>query len=216
MRGKRLLHLMCHIGLDTLSWARRGAVVTGLDFSRPALDTAASLAGRAGMAPRGSSPPRSATRTGRWPPRPSTSSTPGRASPSGSRTSAPGPARSPPWSRRAASSTSPTTTRSPTASTSSTARSAACATGTSTTGPGSSGAVLPPSLALTRAPLALECDNSKKRHPNAAALKLWPPLAGRTFSVIGSSSRWVPMRSMAAPPAESARPAAPTAQSSSA
>lgn len=28
VRGKRLLHLMCHIGLDTLSWARRGAVVT--------------------------------------------------------------------------------------------------------------------------------------------------------------------------------------------
>jgi hypothetical protein len=37
VRGKRLLHLMCHIGLDTLSWARRGAIVTGLDFSRPAL-----------------------------------------------------------------------------------------------------------------------------------------------------------------------------------
>ena len=49
VRGKRLLHLMCHIGLDTLSWARRGAVVTGLDFSRPALDTAVSLAGRAGI-----------------------------------------------------------------------------------------------------------------------------------------------------------------------
>ena len=49
VRGKRLLHLMCHIGLDTLSWARRGAVVTGLDFSQPALDTAVSLAGRAGI-----------------------------------------------------------------------------------------------------------------------------------------------------------------------
>jgi SAM-dependent methyltransferase len=36
-------------GLDTLSWARRGAIVTGLDFSRPALDTAVSLAGRAGI-----------------------------------------------------------------------------------------------------------------------------------------------------------------------
>ena len=47
--GKRLLHLMCHIGLDTLSWARRGAIVTGLDFSRPALDTAVSLARRAGI-----------------------------------------------------------------------------------------------------------------------------------------------------------------------
>lgn len=49
VRGKRLLHLMCHIGLDTLSWARRGAVVTGLDFSQPALDAAVSLAGRAGI-----------------------------------------------------------------------------------------------------------------------------------------------------------------------
>ena len=49
VRGKRLLHLMCHIGLDTLSWARRGAVVTGLDFSRAALDTAVGLAGRAGI-----------------------------------------------------------------------------------------------------------------------------------------------------------------------
>ena len=49
VRGKRLLHLMCHIGLDTLSWARRGAIVTGLDFCQPALDTAASLAGRAGI-----------------------------------------------------------------------------------------------------------------------------------------------------------------------
>jgi hypothetical protein len=28
--GRRLLHLQCHIGTDTLSWARRGAVVTGL------------------------------------------------------------------------------------------------------------------------------------------------------------------------------------------
>jgi hypothetical protein len=26
VRGKRLLHLMCHIGLDSLSWARRGHI----------------------------------------------------------------------------------------------------------------------------------------------------------------------------------------------
>ena len=49
VHGKRLLHLMCHIGLDTLSWARRGAIVTGLDFSQPALDTAADLAAQAGI-----------------------------------------------------------------------------------------------------------------------------------------------------------------------
>jgi SAM-dependent methyltransferase len=48
VRDKRLLHLQCHIGLDTLSWARRGAIVTGLDFSRPALDVAASIATRIG------------------------------------------------------------------------------------------------------------------------------------------------------------------------
>lgn len=48
VRGKTLLHLMCHLGLDTLSWARRGASVTGLDFSQPAAEFAASLAGRIG------------------------------------------------------------------------------------------------------------------------------------------------------------------------
>lgn len=42
--GKRLLHLMCHFGLDTLSWARLGARVTGVDFSSEALRTARALA----------------------------------------------------------------------------------------------------------------------------------------------------------------------------
>jgi len=46
--GRTLLHLQCHIGLDTLSWARRGAVVTGLDFSAPALETARSVAEQIG------------------------------------------------------------------------------------------------------------------------------------------------------------------------
>jgi SAM-dependent methyltransferase len=46
--GKRLVHLQCHVGLDTLSWARRGALVTGLDFSEPAIEAARSLA--AGLA----------------------------------------------------------------------------------------------------------------------------------------------------------------------
>lgn len=44
VRGKRLLHLQCHIGTDTLSWAGRGADVTGLDFSGPAVETARKLA----------------------------------------------------------------------------------------------------------------------------------------------------------------------------
>ena len=38
--GKSLVHLQCHIGLDTLCWARRGAQVTGLDFSPQALHEA--------------------------------------------------------------------------------------------------------------------------------------------------------------------------------
>lgn len=42
--GKTLCHLQCHIGTDTLSFARLGAHVTGVDFSQPALDAAAELA----------------------------------------------------------------------------------------------------------------------------------------------------------------------------
>ena len=38
--GKSLLHLQCHIGTDTLSWARHGAKVTGLDFSSAAITEA--------------------------------------------------------------------------------------------------------------------------------------------------------------------------------
>lgn len=42
--GKSLLHLQCHVGHDTLSWARLGARVTGLDFSLPAIEAARNLA----------------------------------------------------------------------------------------------------------------------------------------------------------------------------
>jgi SAM-dependent methyltransferase len=42
--GKRLLHLQCHFGLDTLSWARLGAEVTGVDFSERAIEIARGLA----------------------------------------------------------------------------------------------------------------------------------------------------------------------------
>jgi SAM-dependent methyltransferase len=41
--GKRLLHLMCHFGLDTLSWARLGAQVTGVDLSDRAIAIARAL-----------------------------------------------------------------------------------------------------------------------------------------------------------------------------
>ncbi|RKS10484.1 methyltransferase family protein [Nocardiopsis sp. Huas11] len=42
--GRSLLHLQCHMGQDTLSWARRGAAVTGLDFTEAAIRTARGLA----------------------------------------------------------------------------------------------------------------------------------------------------------------------------
>ena len=47
--GKTLLHLQCHIGTDTLSWAKLGATVTGLDFSPPALEHCRELADRLGI-----------------------------------------------------------------------------------------------------------------------------------------------------------------------
>jgi SAM-dependent methyltransferase len=47
--GRSLLHLQCHFGLDTLSWARRGAVVTGVDFSEEAIDAARALAAELGI-----------------------------------------------------------------------------------------------------------------------------------------------------------------------
>ena len=37
VKGKTMLHLMCHFGMDTLSWARKGAIVTGVDFSEDAM-----------------------------------------------------------------------------------------------------------------------------------------------------------------------------------
>ncbi|MFC6835770.1 class I SAM-dependent methyltransferase [Halomarina ordinaria] len=50
--GTRLLHLQCHFGLDTLSWARHGADVTGADFSETAVETARDLARETGLAER--------------------------------------------------------------------------------------------------------------------------------------------------------------------
>jgi SAM-dependent methyltransferase len=43
VEDKSLLHLQCHFGLDTLSWARLGARVTGVDFSEQAIALARSL-----------------------------------------------------------------------------------------------------------------------------------------------------------------------------
>lgn len=47
--GTSLLHLQCHFGLDTLSWARLGAVATGVDFSPQAIALARSLAAELGL-----------------------------------------------------------------------------------------------------------------------------------------------------------------------
>jgi len=48
IHGLRGVHLQCHIGTDTLSLARLGARMTGLDFSPPALAEARRLAQRTG------------------------------------------------------------------------------------------------------------------------------------------------------------------------
>ena len=42
--GRTLLHLQCHFGIDTLSFARLGAHVTGADLSPDAIELARSLA----------------------------------------------------------------------------------------------------------------------------------------------------------------------------
>ena len=44
VKGKSMLHLQCHFGMDTLSWAKRGAKITGVDFSKKAIDFATHLA----------------------------------------------------------------------------------------------------------------------------------------------------------------------------
>ncbi len=47
--GKTLLHLQCHFGLSTLSWARLGARVTGVDFSDRAIALARRLSVETGI-----------------------------------------------------------------------------------------------------------------------------------------------------------------------
>jgi SAM-dependent methyltransferase len=48
VRGLRGVHLQCHIGTDTVSLARLGARMTGLDFSPASLEQARALVGRSG------------------------------------------------------------------------------------------------------------------------------------------------------------------------
>jgi SAM-dependent methyltransferase len=47
--GLDVAHLQCHIGSDTIAWARRGARVVGLDFSEEALAVARDLSTRCGL-----------------------------------------------------------------------------------------------------------------------------------------------------------------------
>jgi SAM-dependent methyltransferase len=49
LSGLRGVHLQCHIGTDTVSLARLGARMSGLDFSAPAIEHARSLAERLGL-----------------------------------------------------------------------------------------------------------------------------------------------------------------------
>jgi SAM-dependent methyltransferase len=50
--GKSLLHLQCNLGSETLSWARLGAQVTGIDISDAAISFAQRLAIESGLADR--------------------------------------------------------------------------------------------------------------------------------------------------------------------
>jgi len=43
VKGKTLLHLMCQFGLDSLSWVRQGAIVTGVDISDRSIEAANEL-----------------------------------------------------------------------------------------------------------------------------------------------------------------------------
>jgi len=52
VQGKRLCHLQCHFGMDTLTFARMGAEVVGVDFSREAVTAAHQLAEEVGVADR--------------------------------------------------------------------------------------------------------------------------------------------------------------------
>lgn len=43
VKGKTMLHVLCHFGMDSLSWARKGAIVTGVDISETAISLAKKL-----------------------------------------------------------------------------------------------------------------------------------------------------------------------------
>lgn len=47
--GRRVLHLQCHFGLDTMSLARLGAVATGVDYAEPAITEARRISAQTGI-----------------------------------------------------------------------------------------------------------------------------------------------------------------------
>ena len=49
VKGKSMLHLQCHFGMDTMSWARLEAKVTGVDFSDKAITLARTLRKETGI-----------------------------------------------------------------------------------------------------------------------------------------------------------------------
>lgn len=50
LAGKQVMHLQCHVGTDTIGFARRGAArVVGLDLSQTSLAHARAIADKAGV-----------------------------------------------------------------------------------------------------------------------------------------------------------------------
>ncbi|MEO6540252.1 MAG: methyltransferase domain-containing protein [Ferruginibacter sp.] len=49
VKGKSLLHLQCHFGMDTMSWERQGATCVGVDLSDGAIDLAKEINNELGM-----------------------------------------------------------------------------------------------------------------------------------------------------------------------
>ena len=49
VNGKTILHLQCHFGMDSLSWSRMGAEVTGVDLSDEAISEANKLNDELGL-----------------------------------------------------------------------------------------------------------------------------------------------------------------------
>lgn len=49
VKGKTMLHLQCHFGMDSLDWARRGVKVTGIDIADNAIAEAQQLNAELGL-----------------------------------------------------------------------------------------------------------------------------------------------------------------------